>query len=72
MPRATIETCPMLSPPFSHAPRFPCSSSANLCRLFSKAGNMLVEEAGDDIRASACIDSLIRLFRLGAVVVLMI
>ncbi|CAM9131369.1 unnamed protein product, partial [Laminaria digitata] len=26
---------------------------ANLCRLFSKAGNMLVEEAGDDIRASA-------------------
>lgn len=32
---------------------------------------MLVEEAGDDIRASACIDSLIRLFRLGAVVVLL-
>lgn len=28
---------------------------------------MLVEEAGDDIRASACVDSLIRLFRLGAV-----
>lgn len=26
--------------------------SANLCRLFSKAGDMLVEEAGDDIRAS--------------------
>lgn len=26
--------------------------SANLCRLFSKAGDMLVEDAGDDIRVS--------------------
>lgn len=24
--------------------------SANLCRLFSKAGDMLIEDAGDDIR----------------------
>lgn len=31
-----------------YAPLF--RGSANLCRLFSKAGDMLIEDAGDDIR----------------------
>lgn len=44
--RGRLLPCPARCP--AHAVH--CPGSANLCRLFSKAGELLVEEAGDDLR----------------------